>query len=59
MRRLRLAAGVAVFVMPCGPIIMLLGAVVGGFLGFALAMANDTCRVRRKSSAAEKQKAGF
>lgn len=48
-------AGVLVLVMPWGPVIMVMGFVVGALLGFSLSLANDVCRLRRRQSAATKQ----
>ncbi|CDJ52623.1 phosphatidylcholine transfer protein, putative [Eimeria brunetti] len=50
------AGGFLVILMPWGPVMMLFGLVLGGLIGFGLAMANDMCRLRKKTSAATKQK---
>ncbi|KAL8275936.1 hypothetical protein Esti_000052 [Eimeria stiedai] len=50
------AGGFLVMMMPWGPIMMLIGLLIGGLLGFGLAMANDMCRLRKKSCAATEQK---
>lgn len=42
--------------MPWGPVMMLFGLLFGGLLGFGFAMANDMCRLRKKTSAAAQQK---
>ncbi|XP_026192601.1 uncharacterized protein LOC34622133 [Cyclospora cayetanensis] len=45
-----------VLLMPWGPLMMLLGFILGYFLGLGLAMANDVCRLRKNTSAAAQQK---
>ncbi|KAL8448215.1 hypothetical protein Emag_003983 [Eimeria magna] len=52
----RCSSGFLVIMMPWGPIMMLIGLLIGGVLGFGLAMANDMCRLRKKSCAATQQK---
>lgn len=56
MSKLSVCAGFVVLLMPWGPFMMLVGFFFGGILGFGLAMANDLCRLRRKTSAAAQQK---
>ncbi|CBZ53350.1 putative phosphatidylcholine transfer protein [Neospora caninum Liverpool] len=50
------AAGTMVCVMAWGPIMMVLCFVVGGALGFGFAIAHDLWRMRKKETAATKQK---
>ncbi|KAL8272567.1 hypothetical protein Esti_003456 [Eimeria stiedai] len=50
------ALGTLVFVMAWGPIAMSIGFVVGGLVGFALSLGNDMCRLKRRQSAAKKQR---
>ncbi|KAL8449067.1 hypothetical protein Emed_003419 [Eimeria media] len=50
------AGGFLVILMPWGPIMMLIGLLIGGLIGFGLAMANDMFRLRKKSCAATQQK---
>ncbi|OEH76949.1 phosphatidylcholine transfer [Cyclospora cayetanensis] len=50
------AGGMVVLLMPWGPLMMLLGFILGYFLGLGLAMANDVCRLRKNTSAAAQQK---
>ncbi|KAL8435830.1 hypothetical protein ACSSS7_002207 [Eimeria intestinalis] len=50
------AGGFLVMMMPWGPIMMLIGLLMGGLIGFGLAMANDMCRLRKRSCAATQQK---
>ncbi|CDJ35787.1 phosphatidylcholine transfer protein, putative [Eimeria mitis] len=50
------AGGFLVLLMPWGPVMMVFGLCFGGLLGFGLAMANDMCRLRKKTSAATQQK---
>ncbi|PFH38685.1 START domain-containing protein [Besnoitia besnoiti] len=50
------AAGAMVCVMAWGPIMMVLCFVVGGALGFGFAIAHDLWQMRKKQTAATKQK---
>ncbi|CDI87054.1 hypothetical protein EPH_0023550 [Eimeria praecox] len=50
------AGGFLVLLMPWGPVMMLFGLCLGGLIGFGFAMANDLCRLRKKTSAATQQK---
>ncbi|KAL8432214.1 hypothetical protein Efla_005110 [Eimeria flavescens] len=50
------ALGTLVFVMAWGPIAMSIGFVLGGLIGFALSLANDMCRLKRRQSAAKQQR---
>ncbi|KAF4641721.1 START domain-containing protein [Toxoplasma gondii] len=50
------AAGAMVCVMAWGPIMMVFCFVVGGALGFGFAIAHDLWRMRKKETAATKQK---
>lgn len=50
------AFGTLVFVMAWGPIVMAMGFVFGGLVGFAFSLANDLCRLRRRQSAAKEQR---
>lgn len=52
------STGTLVFLMAWGPIVMAIGFVFGGLAGFGLSLANDMCRLRRRQSAAKKQRVG-